>query len=370
MRKSTLDIGPNTPPEEVEEIRKASIQKWREDAASLLACGQYEQARNNIEKIYGLLFGDERADTSLHALAADVYSHCRDFPTALNYINRSIRLEPDNAMHLVIKADVLIRQGQVGQARQILNQVLDKAERQNDDRAKGEAAALYAYSLYYNNPIDRNRAIQYAEEAAALKASREFAQDIDRQIAQDKENEQQNEQRELEQKRRRKEAAENILRQYARKQAACEERTRRMEEKKKWAAKGFVIAQVLFVCLILAEIEILYFCSAHIITVNPTVCAVFSLAFFFVSAAFIKYMYTLRVSIETLQMQLKFGPHILPPLEGINIELGIVGVPHILGILGSTKNISGASLIIVYPLFVGTLFFSGYVARGAADRLK
>lgn len=367
MRRPALGIGPDTSPEEAEEIRKASIQKWRADAAGLLAGGQYEQARGQIEKVYGWLFGDERADPSLNALAADIYSHCMDCQTALTYIDRSIRLKPDNAMYLVIKAEILMRQGDTKQARQLLNEALDQAEQQGDDRAKGEAAALLAHSFYYGCPTDRGRAGQYAEEAAALGASRELARDISRQIAQD----QRDEQRELEQQTRRAKEEEERRRRYARERAAREARSSRIKQEGESARKRYLAAQV---CLALCWL--LGVCP-HIPGESRFLYSVVWIVLFYIAAAFVKFYHTLHGLLENEEFFWSGYVCIwFLPVNGVNVELGLVGFSFIFLMFGvffdvlSDSFVLALTFLILICLFILMIFISGKCAEKAANQLK
>lgn len=328
MHRPALGIGPDTSPEEAEEIRKASIQKWRADAADLLARGQYEQARDQIEKVCGWLFGDERADPSLNALAADIYSHCMDCPTALTYIDRSIRLEPDNAMYLVIKAEILMRQGNTKQARRLLNEALDQAERQGEDRAKGEAAAL---------------------------------------LARDK----QDEQRELEQQTRRVKEEEERRRRYAREQAAREARSSRIKQEGESARKRYVAAQV---CLALCWL--LGVCP-HIPGEGRFLYSVVWMILFYIAAAFVKFYHTLHGLLEN--EELFWSGYVciwFLPVNGVNVELGLVGFSFLFlmfgvfcDVLSDSSGLIYTFLLLICP-FILMIFISGKCAEKAAKQLK
>ena len=167
-------------PEQVDpdKERSESLKKWREQASSYYATGQYDLAKVAVEKAISLsnVNGD---DDSLFALAADIYKENGDLQTAMSYINRAIVAAPDVSAYYLSKglicdqqASAAFQRGGYGnpvnfraEARKMFQMADAKAEQSGDLANRAHACGALAFSFYFQDPIDKQKGEHFAELA-------------------------------------------------------------------------------------------------------------------------------------------------------------------------------------------------------------
>lgn len=161
--------------------RKQQFEKWRADALSYFDNGQYDLAKTAIDR--ALSYYDASTDNdAFFSLVADVYRMNRSYPTALDYINKAIVINPQYAMHYILKAGIYRDQassvrgynnyGEVNRliqsARESLNQAVNIAHRNNDRTSESAAYGLLASYHYFVHSPDRKKAEEYARKSVDL----------------------------------------------------------------------------------------------------------------------------------------------------------------------------------------------------------
>ena len=170
-KQKPVDTDPNA-------SRNLQFQKWYADVRSYFDNKQYDLAKTATER--ALSFYDYSTDNDeFLSLVADVYRMNQNYPTALDYINKAIVTNPQNAMHYILKAGIYRAQassmqsyGETDQliqnARNALMQSINIAHRQNDRNSESAACGLLAYYYYFVPSPDGRKAEEYATKSVDL----------------------------------------------------------------------------------------------------------------------------------------------------------------------------------------------------------
>lgn len=158
--------------------RGESLKKWRDQASSYYASGQYDLAKVAVEKAISLsnVNGD---DDSLFALAADIYKDNGDLQTAMSYINRAIVAAPEVSAYYLSKGLIYDQQASVAmqqrgygnpasfraEARKMFQMADIKAEQSGDLANRARACGALAFSYYFQDPVDKQEGEDFANLA-------------------------------------------------------------------------------------------------------------------------------------------------------------------------------------------------------------
>ena len=161
--------------------RRKQFEKWHSDALSYFTGGQYDLAKAAVDR--ALSFYDTSSDNdAFFSLVADVYRMNRNYSTALDYINKAIVINPQNAMHYILKAGIYRAQASSAQgysstgdverlihnAKDSLSQAVTMAHRNNDRTSESAAYGLLASYHYFVPCPDRVKAEEYAKKSVDM----------------------------------------------------------------------------------------------------------------------------------------------------------------------------------------------------------
>lgn len=162
------------------EARNQQFKKWSDEARSYFENKQYDLAKTAVDSALSY-YDPSTEDDIFFSLVADIYKMNRDYSIALDYINKAIVINPQEAMHYILKAGIFegqasqsqgYRSAEVGMliqnVRDTLNQAANVANRQNDRNAESAAYGLLAANYYFASPANSYLAENYARESAEL----------------------------------------------------------------------------------------------------------------------------------------------------------------------------------------------------------
>ena len=148
--------------EDPDKERKASFNKWLAKAEEFFASGDTDLAESAIEK--ALQYYDERTeDDAFLSRVAQIFFDNGQHDKALQYVNKSLMISPDNWEYLLLKGRALQARGDFSGAEDSYRKAGDAAGRKNDSngsayvqgiladfllRIKGEYDAAYMMAKY------------------------------------------------------------------------------------------------------------------------------------------------------------------------------------------------------------------------------
>ena len=228
---------PNTAPNNQEAAR----QDFYNQALSYFDNKEYDLAKVAVDRALSHV-NPNICNDALYSLAADIYYHCGDYKTALNYINRAI-VDNRIPMHYILKAAIYRNMSLVNYDAEInyfaeYFKTLDTAiSLANEIGSTAEAGIAYGlYALWFSQTANHDKLVveQYARKAVQLGDSWGNGNKVLKQIELERQAERRKRE-EAELKRRQEEerrSAEEERRKSAEK-ALAEETARKAQKKKK-----------------------------------------------------------------------------------------------------------------------------------------
>lgn len=179
-----LEAGKRKPGEEnPAEERARTREQWRVTAWEYFNAGQYDLAKTAIDNALMHADASDVKNDVLFSMAAEIYEKVGEYRAALDFINKAIVANPEDAMYSVLKSVIYDGQREwleknqrpysdivecLEKQRQELRTALDKAEKYGTDKLKGIILGMYAFTLYFDIRPDQAQAEQLALEAARL----------------------------------------------------------------------------------------------------------------------------------------------------------------------------------------------------------
>lgn len=234
--------------------RRTQFQKWYEEARNYWGREQYDLAKTAAEKALSFMAGEDEEDPYFYSLLASIYRNNEDVNTALSYINKAIVLNPDEPEFYLEKAfsfEKMYLEGTqnhytnwdnahkyIQAQRNLLLQAAELGGKAGNKDVMGRAWGLLAFSYYYHDPSDSEKAEMYAKKAMEAGDRWENARNV------------------LDDIKRKNKAAEDAAERRRWEQQQAEERARKakleQEERKRRAAqkKAFVIVMKILSALL------------------------------------------------------------------------------------------------------------------------
>ncbi len=235
--------------------RRQKFTKWCDDARAYFDSKQYDLAKTAVEK--ALSYSDPSAeDDAFFSLAAEIYRMNRNYPTALENINKAIIINPEKAVHYILKAGIQREQASASQgynnldevrrliqnARNTLTQAVNIAHRCNDRQMESAAYGLLAYYHYFIPQPDVVKAEEYAEKSVEMGDVWGNASKVLDDIKQKR----QKEAKAAEERKKLQEQQEREAQNRQEQQAQAERKRKQREQKKKTLYTFYVLCWIAF----------------------------------------------------------------------------------------------------------------------------